>query len=230
MCEGMHDEHERQLPAGCRGPRLAFRPASLQVRYSVAFVSRSTSHGVYRLQDATVPEATRVMQIRPERPEDREAVFDVNRLAFGQENEARLVDALRQSSAFIPELSLVALDGSDVLGHILFTRITVEGRSGTHDALALAPMAVLPPFQRQGIGSALVRRGLEEARGLGHRVVIVVGHPDYYPRFGFVPGRPLGILPPFEVPSEAFMVLELQPGALLGIQGVVKYPPEFNEV
>jgi len=170
------------------------------------------------------------MQIRPERPEDRDAVFEVNRLAFGQENEARLVDALRQSSAFIPQLSLVALDRSEVVGHILFTRITVEGGSQTHDALALAPMAVLPLFQKRGIGSALVRRGLEEARGLGHPVVIVLGHPGYYPRFGFVPAQPLGILSPFEAPSEAFMALELQPGALLGIQGVVKYPPEFDEV
>ncbi len=177
-----------------------------------------------------MPEAAHVTQIRPERPEDRQAVFSVNQLAFGQENEARLVDALRQSPAFIPQLSLVALDGSDVVGHILFTRVTVGGGSQAHDSLALAPMAVLPPFQKQGIGSALVRRGLQEARGLGHRVVIVVGHPDYYPRFGFVPAQPLGILPPFEVPSEAFMVLELQPRALLGIQGVVKYPPEFNEV
>ena len=176
------------------------------------------------------PEATREMQIRAERSEDREAVFGVNRMAFLQESEARLVDALHRSSAFIPELSLVALDGSDVVGHILFTRITVQGDDQAHAALALAPMAVLPLFQRKGIGSALVRRGLEEARGFGHRVVIVVGHPDYYPRFGFVPAQPLGILPPFEVPSEAFMVLELQPRALLGIQGVVKYPAEFNEV
>jgi len=170
------------------------------------------------------------MQIRPERSEDRAAVFTVNQLAFGQENEARLVDALRQSSAFIPELSLVALEGSQVVGHILFTRITVRGERQVHDALALAPMAVLPSFQKRGIGTALVGRGLEEARSLGHGVVIVVGHPDYYPRFGFVPAQPLGTLPPFEVPSEAFMVLELQPRTLLGIRGVVEYPPEFNEV
>ena len=170
------------------------------------------------------------MQIRLELPGDREAVYRVNQLAFGQENEARLVEALRRSSAFIPELSLVALDDSEVVGHILFSRITVQGEDQAHTALALAPMAVLPSFQRKGIGSALVRRGLDEARSLGHLVVIVVGHPDYYPRFGFVPAQPLGILSPFEVPSEAFMVLELEPRALRGIQGLVNYPPEFNEV
>jgi putative acetyltransferase len=91
-------------------------------------------------------------------------------------------------------------------------------------------MGVLPPYQKQGIGSALVMRGLENARDLGHRVVIVGGHPEYYPRFGFVPAKPLGILAPFEVPSEAFMVLELQPNALRGVQGQVEYPSEFDQV
>lgn len=173
---------------------------------------------------------THVVEIRPEGPDDRQAVFDVNHAAFGRENEARLVDALRQSPAFVPQLSLVAVDDSRVVGHVLFTRVTVRGASQAPDALALAPMGVLPPYQKQGIGSALVRRGLENARDLGHRVVIVVGHPEYYPRFGFVPAKPLGILAPFEVPSEAFMVLELQPNALRGVQGQVEYPPEFDQV
>jgi putative acetyltransferase len=170
------------------------------------------------------------MHVRTERSEDHRAVYLVNQIAFGQESEARLVDALRRSPAFLPELSLVAVDDGSVVGHILFTRISVEGEGPSHEALALAPMAVLPAFQRKGVGSSLVRRGLEEARSLGHRVILVVGHPEYYPRFGFVPAKPLGILPPFDVPSEAFLVLELEPGALLGIRGVVKYPPEFDEV
>jgi putative acetyltransferase len=168
--------------------------------------------------------------IRPEGPDDRQAVFDVNQAAFGRDEEARLVEALRRSPAFIPQLSLVAVGDSRVVGHILFTRIKVRGASQTHDALALAPMAVLPTHQKRGIGSALVMGGLENARDLGHGVVIVVGHPEYYPRFGFAPARPLGIAAPFEVPNEAFMVLELQPNALRGIQGQVEYPKEFDQV
>jgi len=171
-----------------------------------------------------------VITVRPERPDDHEAVFEINHEAFGGDSEARLVEALRRSPAFIPELSLVALDGSRTVGHILFTKILVRDSGQSHDALALAPMGVLPAHQKQGIGTALVRRGLQDARALGHSVVIVVGHPEYYPRFGFVPAKPLGIRAPFEVPSEAFMVLELRPNALKGVHGEVEYPPEFNPV
>jgi len=168
--------------------------------------------------------------IRPERLEDHQAVFEVNQRAFGRVNEARLVEALRRSPAFIPELSLVALDGPRVVGHILFTGITVNTPTASRQALALAPMAVHPAFQRSGIGSALVRQGLQGARDLGHRVVIVLGHPEYYPRFGFVPAEPLGIRPRFEVSREAFMVLGLPPDALRGFHGEVEYPPEFGQV
>jgi len=117
-----------------------------------------------------------------------------------------------------------------VVGHILFTAIEVRTATHSHPALALAPMAVLPALQRTGIGSSLVRRGLADARDLGHGVVIVVGHPGYYARFGFVPAEPLGIRAPFEVSSPAFMALELRPDALRGVRGEVRYPPEFADV
>lgn len=171
-----------------------------------------------------------MLTIRPEQPADHEQVFHVNELAFGQPDEARLVQALRRSPAFIPELSLVAVEDDRVVGHILFSRIAVRSGTTAHEALALAPMAVLPARQRVGVGSSLVKRGLADARRLGHGVVILVGHPEYYPRFGFVPGEPLGIRPPFEVSPGAFMVLELQPNALAGIRGEVEYPSEFAEV
>lgn len=165
--------------------------------------------------------------IRPERPSDLEAIRALNDAAFGQPAEGRLVDALRRTAAFSPELSLVAENGQSLIGHILFTKVTVREDRAVHPALALAPMAVAPAWQRRGVGSALVDRGLREARAQGHAVVIVLGHPDYYPRFGFRPAGPLGIRSPFDAPEEAFLALELRPGALRGVRGTVEYPPEF---
>ncbi len=169
-------------------------------------------------------------QIRPEGREDQAAIHQVIHDAFGQENEARLVDALRRSPAFIPELSLVAAEEGRVLGHILFTRIVVKDGAQRHPALALAPLAVTTEMQKHGVGSALVRRGLHDARDLGHDVVIVLGHPEYYPRFGFTPAQPLGITAPFEVRSEAFMALGLRPDALAVVRGEVEYAPEFGDL
>jgi len=171
-----------------------------------------------------------VVIIRPELPNDREAVYRVNHAAFAREAEARLVDALRLSPAFIPRLSLVAEDSSEVVGHILFTHVNVSDAGVPRPALALAPMAVLPTRQNRGIGSALVRQGLVDARALGHRVVLVLGHPKYYPRFGFQPAQPLGIHPPFGASEDAFLVLGLQSGALEAFRGQVQYPPEFLQV
>ena len=168
--------------------------------------------------------------IRPEKPQDIEVIHEVNVLAFGRDNEALLVDALRRSAAFIPELSLVAEEDGQVIGHILFSRIRIVGRDKCFPALALAPMAVRPDRQRRGIGSALVQMGLEEAFELGHAVAIVLGHPQFYPRFGFRPAADIGIQAPFEVPARAFMVCVLDPDALVGFAGVVEYPVEFSGV
>jgi len=166
--------------------------------------------------------------VRPERPDDHPAVHTVNELAFGQPGEADLVDALRGAGAAI--LSLVAEMEGRIAGHILFTSVTIEGPSGARTAVGLAPMSVLPWLQRRGIGSLLVRRGLEELRAAGHGAVIVLGHPSYYPRFGFVPASRFGLRWEHECPDEAFMALELRPGALAGGGGIVRYRPEFEGV
>lgn len=168
--------------------------------------------------------------IRPETAEDYAAIHEVNALAFRRDVEARLIEALRGSPDFIPELSLVAVEGGRVVGHILFSPMAIETKDGAVPALALAVLAVRPELQNQGIGSELVRDGLERCRRLGHRIVVVVGHPGYYPRFGFSPARARGLEAPFPVPDEAFLALELVPGALEGVVGMVRYPPPFSEI
>ena len=168
--------------------------------------------------------------IRPESPGDVRAIRKLNKRAFKGNSESKLVDALREADGFIPALSLVAEKDGAVAGHILFSQIIIKGLNGSAPALALAPMAVLPECQNQGIGTELVKRGLEECRKLGHRLVVVVGHPEYYPRFGFVKAGEKGLKLPFEAPAEVFLVLELVPGALDGVGGEVVYPPAFHEV
>lgn len=168
--------------------------------------------------------------IRSEKTEDFAAIFEVNKLAFGQENEARLVEAIRRSDNFNSELSLVAIKDEKIVGHLLFTDIIIQTKNENVPALALAPLAVHPDFQNQGIGSQLIQQGLKDSQRLGHKIVVVVGHPNYYTRFGFSPARAKGLEAPFLVPDEAFMVLELAPAALEGIRGMVKYPPAFDNV
>jgi predicted N-acetyltransferase YhbS len=173
---------------------------------------------------------TTSITLRREQPADSSAVFEVHRQAFGRDDEARLVDALRRNeAAFVPELSIVAVTEGRVSGHILFTRIHIEGPGGRRvESLALAPLAVLPAFQRQGIGGQLIREGLDVARQSGFGSVIVLGHAAYYPKFGFVPAEKWGIRAPFEVPANVFMALELVPGALSDASGLVIYAKEFN--
>jgi predicted N-acetyltransferase YhbS len=162
--------------------------------------------------------------------EDYVSISEVNDLAFSQKNEGRLILALRKTQEFIPELSLVAEVGGKVVGHILFYPIKIKNNDASYDSLCLAPMAVLPEYQRQRIGSQLVKEDLKRARDLGFKSVIVLGHAAYYPRFGFEPASRWGIRPPFEVPDEVFMALELVKDGLKDIHGTVEYPPEFNEV
>jgi putative acetyltransferase len=171
--------------------------------------------------------------IRPEKPEDIASIQDVTTRAFQGEEEANLIAAIRASDYFIPELSLIALDDTDqIVGHILFSPIIIESPedSKSAEALALAPMAVLPEYQNRGIGTELVRQGLEACKQLGYKIVIVVGHPNYYPRFGFKPAREYRLKAPFEVPNEAFLACELFSGALKNVRGVVKYSPAFDSV
>jgi len=168
-----------------------------------------------------------VLIIRPETPRDLDAIRHVNEQAFGEKAEADIVEKLRGRGALT--LSLVAVRRGEVKGHIAFSPVVVESEGSSFEALALAPMAVLPAYQRQGVGGQLVRAGLEECRNLGQEIVVVLGHPTYYPRFGFAPAGPKGIGCEFEVPEEAFMVLELRKGALAGRGGVVKFQPEFSE-
>ena len=166
--------------------------------------------------------------IRDETTADSTSVYAVNHTAFGREDEADLVDALRASGVTI--CSLVAEIDSEVVGHILFSKATLEDVDKRVEIAALGPMAVLPAFQRRGVGSALVRVGLAACRTAGYPLVVVVGHPWFYPRFGFQPARPLGITWDREVPDDVFMVAPLKRGAPEGTRGIVRYHAAFNEV
>ena len=162
--------------------------------------------------------------IRPETPADFPVVFEVNRRAFGRDAEAVLVDALRDGGYV--EVSLVAEVAGEVVGHILFSRLPIRAAAGTVGAVSLAPMAVLPGHQRKGVGSGLVRAGLEACRAGGHGIAVVLGHPAFYPRFGFAPELAERLESPFGG-GEAWMAVELVPGALAGVEGRVEYPPPF---
>jgi len=166
-----------------------------------------------------------MVRIRAQSTDDDSAVWQVNKSAFPTPAEAGLVERLRAEAD--PVVSLVAEDDGAIVGHILFSPATLAADSN-FIAFALGPMAVLPGRQRQGIGSALVRAGLDACAGLGGRAVFVLGHPDYYPRFGFLPASRFGIVSQFEVPDDVFMALELEPGALAGKAGSMRYHAAFD--
>lgn len=168
-----------------------------------------------------------MFQIRPERPEDADAIRHVNDDAFQQPDEGRLVDRLRRTDGYI---GLVATLEDTLVGHIAFSPMTLSPARPDLNIVGLAPMAVLSDHQRKGVGSALVRDGLAACRRAGADAVFVLGHPSYYPRFGFTPAADFGLASEYDVPPEAFMGLECRAGALEGAQGVVRYHPTFAEL
>ena len=166
--------------------------------------------------------------IRPEQPADYEAITHLVTAAFRQPVEATLIHRLRAAGDHVPGLCLVAEQDGSLLGHIFYSRGWVETATGQWPILVLAPLAVRPDRQRQGIGQALIQASLTRARQAGYRAVSVLGDPAYYPRTGFQPAGKWGIEAPFSAPPEAFMAQELQPGALTGYAGRLQYAPAFD--
>jgi putative acetyltransferase len=163
--------------------------------------------------------------VRTERPQDQARVFEVHRLAYGRTGEAELVEKLRREEPRC--ISLVAADEELVVGHIFFTPVAIERAGGSQRALGLGPLGVVPERQDEGIGSRLVEGGLEACRRAGHRAVVVLGFPPFFTRFGFEPAHHWRLHHPDTLMRDAFMALELVPGALRGGGGVVKYHPLF---
>ena len=168
------------------------------------------------------------MNIRKEKDSDKEIIWKVNAEAFETEAEANLVNALRDSgNSFI---SLVAEKDEEIVGHILFTPVELIGDDSGLKLMGLAPMAVLPKFQKKSIGSQLVKTGKEICSTQGYDAIVVLGHPEYYPKFGFVPSVKYGIKSEYDVPDEAFMLLELKKDSLKDKNGVIKYHSAFGSV
>jgi len=165
------------------------------------------------------------MNVRFQQPDDIENIRHIHLEAFETDVEASLVDALRDSGVEL--ISLVAENRGEIVGHILFSPVSMDGKCRI---MGLAPMAVLPNWQGKGVGTQLVNAGLQACKKAGYEVVVVLGHADYYPRFGFAPSVNFGIKSEYDVPPGVFMVKVLRDGALNGITGTVKYHPIFNYI
>ena len=166
-----------------------------------------------------------LIEIREERPADVAAVREVNRRAFEQERESNIVDALRANGGAL--LSLVATIDDQVVGHVMYSRVSVGDMV---NGAALGPMAVLPEHQRQGIGTRLIDTANQKIKDAGYPFIIVVGHAEYYPRFGFRPAGKYGIKCEWDVPEEVFMVLMLDAAKMQGVAGLAKYRDEFSTI
>ena len=179
--------------------------------------------------------APRTLVVRPERAADAAAIRAVHILAFAGDghdgsSEAGIVDAIREDTAFIPELSVVADLSGTIVGHLVLSRGVIETATGAVPCLALGPVGVLPGYEAHHVGTRMMRHALAEAVRLGHRLAVVLGHPKYYRRVGFRPARPRGVTSRWDVPDDVFMVMELVPGALDGVSGQVRYPRAFDTV
>ncbi len=168
------------------------------------------------------------IEIRSAQTQDHININQLIKKAFGQENESHLVNALRHRPDHVEELEMVAVLNGAVVGHIFYSQIKIVGENEETPSLALAPMAVLPDHQQKGIGKQLVEESLRMAKSLGFQSVVVLGHPEYYPKFGFVPASTFSISAPIQVPDQAYMALELQANSLEKVSGRVAYPPEFG--
>jgi len=169
------------------------------------------------------------MLIRTETEKDFAEVFQLNYLAFGnREDESKLVEKIRKSPEFVPELSLVAEMNNEIVGHLLMSKASVTDQEQEYTAIVLAPIAVKPEHQKRGIGRRLIEEGIRRCKALGFGLILLIGHPEYYPRLGFVSARSYGLeLTQFEVPDDVFMVYEVIPGELQRIKGELKYPSTF---
>ena len=169
------------------------------------------------------------VKIRREERDDYNEIRIINELAFNQKNEGKLLDDLRKKSDFNNLLSLVAETKGRIVGHILFYPIKIKNEKEEFIVLSLAPMAVHPDYQNKGIGIKLVKEGLEAAKETGYNSVIVVGHPNYYPRFGFSPASKWNIKLPIECPDDVFLAIELKKDSLKNVSGLVEFPKEYYD-
>ncbi|WP_289665871.1 GNAT family N-acetyltransferase [Flavobacterium panacagri] len=174
------------------------------------------------------------VKLRQENKNDFESVFQLIEKAFEKEEfsdhkEQFLVERLRDSDAFIPELSIVAEIDDTIVGHILFTKLEIKNETQAFQSLALAPVSVLPEFQGKGIGSKLILYGHEVAKSLDYKSIILLGHKDYYPRFGYELCKKYNIKMPFDIPAENSMIIELAKDGLKDVSGEVVYPKAFFE-
>ncbi|UZR97512.1 GNAT family N-acetyltransferase [Chondrinema litorale] len=171
--------------------------------------------------------------IRQEISEDHKAVFELIEKAFKDEaysdhTEQFLVERLRKSKAFVPALSILTEVDNKIVGHILLTKVKIKNGDEEFDSLALAPVSVLPDYQRKGVGKKLIEQAHQKAKELGFQSVLVLGHEEYYPKFGYQQANNFGIKFPFDVPAKNCMAIELIQNGLSGVSGTVEYPVEFS--